>query len=100
MKTPSPEEIFYYIYGVLCSEKTGRVYINTTQYFEGISKAVWAYQIGGYQVCDKWLKDRKGRILSLDEMQTYCRIATAIEKTIEIQKSINGIYEKLERGLI
>jgi predicted helicase len=81
-------------------DKAGYVYINKTQYFEGISKNVWSYQIGGYQVCDKWLKDRKGRILSLDEIQTYCRIVTAIEKTIEIQKSGDDIYEKLERELI
>ena len=74
----------------------GRVYINKTQYFEGISQEVWSYQIGGYQVCDKWLKDRKERILSLDEIQTYCRIVTAIQKTIEIQKSINEVYDKVE----
>jgi len=80
--------------------KAGYIHINASQYFEGISQAVWAYQIGGYQICDKWLKDRKGRILSLDEIQTYCRIATAIEKTIEIQKSVDSIYEKLERELI
>ena len=81
-------------------EKARCVYINASQCFEGILQAVWAYQIGGYQVCDKWLKDRKGRILSLDEIQTYCRIMTAIQKTIEIQKSIDEIYERLERELI
>ena len=81
-------------------EKSGRVYINNEQYFEGISKEVWLYQIGGYQVCDKWLKDRKGRELSLDDIQTYCRIVTAIQKTIEIQKTIDGIYENIENSLI
>jgi hypothetical protein len=40
-------------------EKGKRIYINQGQYFEGIAKEVWEYQIGGYQVCDKWLKDRK-----------------------------------------
>jgi predicted helicase len=78
-------------------EKGGCLHINASQYFEGISQAGWAYQIGGYQVCDKWLKDRKGRTLSMDEIQTYCRIVTAIEKTIEIQESID---EDLERELI
>jgi len=37
-----------------------RVYINKTQYFEGIEPDVWEFQIGGYQVLHKWLKDRKG----------------------------------------
>ena len=75
-------------------DKAGRVYINKEQYFEGISGEVWSYQIGGYQVCDKWLKDRKKRILSLDEIQTYCRIVTAIQKTIEIQKAIDEVYDR------
>lgn len=78
-------------------KELGRVYINKEQYFEGISGEAWSYQIGGYQVCDKWLKDRKGRILSLDEIQTYCRIVTAIQKTIEIQRKINEVYEEIEK---
>jgi len=75
---------------------TGCVYINKTQYFEGIPSDVWTYQIGGYQVCDKWLKDRKERILSLDDIQTYCKLATAMQKTIEIQKNIDGFYKEIE----
>jgi predicted helicase len=79
---------------------TGHVYINKTQYFEGIPWKVWSYQIGGYQVCEKWLKDRKERILSLDEIQTYCRIVTAIQKTIEVQKAIHEIYGQIEDAVI
>ncbi|MBI5675994.1 MAG: N-6 DNA methylase [Nitrospirae bacterium] len=78
----------------------GRVYINKTQYFEGISGTVWSYQIGGYQVCDKWLKDRKERVLSLDEIQTYCRIVTSIQKTIEIQKAIDEVYGPVEEAVV
>jgi hypothetical protein len=78
-------------------DNAGLVYINKTQYFEGIPPDVWTYQIGGYQVCDKWLKDRKERILSLDEIQTYCRIVTAIRKTIEIQKDIDSFYKEIEK---
>ena len=80
--------------------ETGRVYINKNQYFEGVTEAVWEYQIGGYQVCEKWMKDRKGRTLSLDEIQTYCRIVTAIQKTIGIQKEIDEIYEDVEKDII
>jgi len=81
-------------------EKAGRVSINKEQYFEGVSGEAWTYQIGGYQVCDKWLKDRKVRTdprLSLDEIQTYCRIVTAIQETIEIQKAIDEVYEAVEQ---
>lgn len=61
---------------------------------------MWAYHIGGYQVCHKWLKDRKSRKLTLDEIRTYCRIATALAKTIEIQKAINALYHAVEENLL
>ena len=77
-----------------------RVFINKVQYFDGIKPQVWSYQIGGYQVCNKWLKDKKGRMLSLDEIKQYCRIVTAIEKTIEIQTKIDEIYPNVEKDLI
>lgn len=84
----------------------GKVYINNTQYFEGIAPEVWDYQIGGYQICDKWLKDRKGkkvgdgRTLSLDDIKQYCRIVTSLQKTIEVQKLIDEIYPEVEKETI
>jgi len=66
-------------------EKEKRIYFNEKQYFEGISQVIWQYQIGSYQVCRKWLKDRKGRCLSLEDITHYCRIVAALQKTIEIQ---------------
>jgi predicted helicase len=77
-----------------------RVYINQSQYFEGVPPEVWEYQIGGYQVCHKWLKDRKDRKLSLDDIRTYCRITTALSKTIESQKAINALYPAIDGGLL
>jgi hypothetical protein len=76
------------------NEKEKRVYINDDQYFEGIGREVWQYQIGGYQVLYKWLKDREE--LSLDDIKHYCQIATALEKTIEIQRDIDKIYPDIE----
>jgi hypothetical protein len=61
---------------------------------------VWEYQIGGYQVCHKWLKDRKGRMLSLEEIKHYCKVVTAIKKTIETQKDIDAVYPEIEKHLI
>ncbi len=81
-------------------KKNERVYINKDQYFEGIPENVWQYQIGGYQVCNKWLKDRKGKVLSLDDIKHYCKVATAIKHTINIQKSIDEIYNEAEKDLI
>lgn len=81
-------------------EKEKRVYFNEKQYFEEIPQEIWQYQIGGYQVCGKWLKDRKGRCLSLEDIKHYCRMVTALQKTIEIQKEIDNIYEKVEKNII
>ena len=81
-------------------KKGESVYINKDQYFEGLGENIWEYRIGGYQVCDKWLKDRKGRILSLNDVKHYCKVATAIKHTINIQKSIDEIYNEAEKKLI
>ncbi|MDY6863729.1 MAG: type ISP restriction/modification enzyme [Thermodesulfobacteriota bacterium] len=78
----------------------GRVYINKDQYFEGMGQKVWEYQIGGYQVCNKWLKDRKDRRLSLEEIKHYCKVVTSLKKTIEIQKMIDEIYPDIEGEII
>jgi len=80
--------------------KEERIHINADQYFEGIPGKVWNYRMGGYQVCDKWLKDRKDRRLSLDEIKQYCRIATTLQKTLDIQKEIDHIYPDLEKNTI
>jgi predicted helicase len=85
---------------LIFNEKEKRLYFNQSQYFEGITKEIWDYQIGGYQVCYKWLKDRKGRTLSLGDIKHYCKVATAIKKTIEIQKKIDKIYPRIEENLI
>jgi predicted helicase len=81
-------------------EKEKRVYFNEKQYFEEIPQGIWQYQIGSYQVCEKWLKDRKGRCLSLEDVKHYCRMVTALQKTIEIQKEIDNIYEEVEKNII
>jgi len=77
-------------------EESRRVFINKEQYFEGIPKEVWSYQIGAYQVMEKYLKDRKGRKLSLDEINHYMKIAKAIQLTIELQEKIDDVYKKIE----
>ena len=66
-----------------------RVYINDEQFFAGVPKEVWEFQIGGYQVCEKWLKDRKGRKLTVDEISHYQRIVTALSETIRLMNEID-----------
>ena len=66
-------------------------YFNKVQYFEGISKEVWEYQIGGYQLMAKYLMYRKKRELSLEEIEHYRRVAKAIERTIEVQDMVDHV---------
>jgi hypothetical protein len=63
--------------------KIGKIYINKTQYFNDIPVSVWEFQIGGYQVIDKFLKERKNRELSIDEVEKVTSIINAIAFTIE-----------------
>ena len=69
----------------------GRVWINTTQYFEGVPKEVWEFHIGGYQVCNKWLKDRKGRKLTYDDLTHYQQIVSALSETIKLMETIDAM---------
>ena len=80
-------------------QNTHRIYINSSQYFENILPDLWNYYIGGYQVLNKWLKDRKGRYLSSEEIRHYCRVVTALSQTIEIQKQIDHLYPQVEASL-
>jgi len=80
--------------------QTQRVYINLTQYFAPVPPEVWEYRIGGYQVCHKWLKERREHQLSLQEIRTYCHIITVLARTLEIQQEIDEIYPAVERQVL
>jgi predicted helicase len=79
-------------------EENERVYINDQKYFENITAEVWNYQIGGYQVMEKYLKDRKGR--QMEDSGHYCQMGTSIAKTIEVQKEIDKLFPKVEKKVI
>jgi len=80
----------------------GRVYISKSepqnrakgQYFEGVPPEVWNFHIGGYQVCEKWLKDRRGRILNYDDLEHYRKVVTALSETIRLMAEIDAAIPK------
>ena len=72
---------------------TGKVYINSTQYFEAVEADVWDCYIGGYQPLQKWLKDRKGQILTSADVEHYRKIVFALKETISIMREINEVIE-------
>lgn len=69
---------------------TGRVHINDTQYFDAVPAAVWEHKIGGYQVADKWLKDRRERTLTADDRSHYQRTLIALAETRREMESIDA----------
>ena len=69
----------------------GKVWINSTQHFTDVSEAVWEYEIGAYQVCEKWLKDRKGEELGRAELQQYRAILMAVAETLAVMSEIDAV---------
>jgi SOS-response transcriptional repressor LexA len=62
--------------------------------FKGVPEDVWNFHIGGYQVCEKWLKDRKGRKLLKADIEHYQKIVVALSETIRLMKEIDTVIEK------
>ncbi len=69
----------------------GKVWINATQYFEGVSETAWNFPIGGYQPLQKWLKDRKGRTLSSDDLDHWQKIVVALTNTDRLMREVDGV---------
>ena len=67
----------------------GRVYINSTQYFDKVPEDIFNFSIGGYQPAQKWLKDRKGRALSNDDCDHYQSIILALIKTRDVMAELS-----------
>lgn len=68
------------------SYRNGRVYINAAQYFDNVPPAAWEFFIGGYQPAQKWLKDRKGKVLDYADIRRYQKIVAALIQTDEIMR--------------
>jgi predicted helicase len=68
--------------------EAGRVWINANQYFDNVPFVIWDFLIGGYQPAQKWLKDRKGRVLSWDDIRHYQKIIKMLAETDRIMQEI------------
>jgi hypothetical protein len=69
----------------------GAIAINGTQRFEPVPREVWDFEIGGFQVCDKWLGDRRGRELTFDETVHFARIVGSIGETIRLADELDAV---------
>jgi predicted helicase len=62
--------------------------------FIGVLESVWNFQIGGYQVCQKWLKDRKSRTLATHDVAHYQKIIVAISETERLMVEIDRVVDE------
>ncbi len=58
----------------------------------------WSFPIGGYQPAQKWIKDRKGRALSYDDIRHYQRIVKILAETDRIMAGIEMPLGEAEEG--
>jgi predicted helicase len=79
-------------------EASACLWINDQKHFHGITPDMWRYHIGGYQVLEKYLKDRKGR--QMNDPATYCKIATAVAATIELQQQADSLFAAVENSVL
>jgi predicted helicase len=90
-KVNYPEKGDHKVERVSYVDNKRQVWINNTQYFEGVPPEVWEFHIGGYQVARKWLDDRRkaGRTLSADDRDHYRKIIAALAGTIQVMEEID-----------
>ena len=70
--------------------RDGHVWINPTQYFSDVPLAVWEFEIGSYQVCEKWLRDRRGEALTHAAIRQYRQVLAAVAETLKVMGEIDS----------
>ena len=70
--------------------RDGHVWINATQYFSDVPLAVWEFEVGAYQVCEKWLRDRRGEALSHADIRQYRQVLAAVAETLKVMGEIDN----------
>ena len=93
----SPEfigRVGYEIEKISWSKNTVWIDKSQTIGFKGAKEEVWNFHIGGYQVCEKWLKDRKGRKITKDDIEHYQKIVVALSETIRLMAEIDKVIDE------
>ena len=71
--------------------KDNKIYLNSNTFINGVDETTFKFMIGGYQVLDKWLSDRKNKTLNIDELLHYLKIIVSLRETIKIMGEIDKI---------
>jgi len=81
-------------------ENDEHLYINSTQYFSGINKAMWEWEVGKNKPIQRWIKHAKDKELSLNQTIEFCNICSAIKLTFTKQAEVDEYYEDILQDLI
>ena len=81
-------------YSRTTGDTTGRVWINEAQYFDNVSPEIYQLMFGGYVPAEKWLKDRRGRRLSSEDVAHYRAMIDALTETVHLMAEIDAIIDK------
>ena len=82
------------ISGVKWSDETIWIDSSGTIGLQGVPKDVWEYCIGGYQVCEKWMKNRKGRPLTQEDLVYYQNVVAAIAETLRLAGDVEEAIKR------
>jgi hypothetical protein len=77
-----------------------RALINDKQYFSKIDPEIWEYEVGGYRVCERWLRERIGRKLNSNDQTFFMRIVGSIKDTIKLQRELDNLHSEIERNAV
>lgn len=87
------EKIFY-------DPKKSQVIINSKQYFSKVEPEVWNYEVGGYRVCERWLRERSGRKLNSDDQTVFMRVIGSIRETLKLQQELDVLFPQIETNVV
>ncbi len=72
--------------------KNGILCLNENKCITGISQDVWEYQIGGHQVLDKWFKEHKGEMLTIDSFTHIENVVGLLNETIKLRNCLRNLH--------
>lgn len=99
-KLDKPEIKFYgdgdnIVHIIKYDTKFGRLYINEIQFFDNISPQIWEFEVGNNRVVRSWIKRKKDFKLSLNDTIDFCKVASSIKLTLDLQDEIDKFYQDI-----
>ncbi|MGD0071653.1 MAG: type ISP restriction/modification enzyme [Candidatus Bathyarchaeia archaeon] len=85
---------------ILYDPENFRVLINGKQYFSKVDPEIWNYEVGGYRVCERWLRERNGRKLNSDDQIVFMRMVGSIKETLKLQQELDVLFPQIELNVV